>query len=85
VTDSECSILRQRNKEYPGEPSELIDWFLQQHRHNLDQGQVSRILSSKHNYVGHKHLNISISWPVSMEHGVLESFLIARFDCMLKL
>jgi hypothetical protein len=51
VTDSERAILRKRNKEHPGKQFELINWFLQEHGHKLDQGQVSRILSSKYDYI----------------------------------
>jgi hypothetical protein len=51
VTDSERAIIRKRAKEHPGKQSELINWFFQEHGHTLNQGQVSRILSSKYDYV----------------------------------
>lgn len=51
VTDSERAILRKRYKEHPCKQSDLINWFRQETGHKLDQSQVSRILSSKFNYV----------------------------------
>ena len=51
VTDSERATLRKRYKEYPSTQSDLINWFRQETGHKLDQGQVSRILSSKYDYI----------------------------------
>ena len=51
VTDSERTILRKRYKEHPCKQSDLINWFWQETGHKLDQSQVSRILSSKFDYV----------------------------------
>jgi len=51
VLDSERAILRKRHKEHPYKQSDLINWFRQETRHKLNQGQVSRILSSKYDYV----------------------------------
>jgi hypothetical protein len=51
VSDSKRAIIRKRARERPGKQTELINWFLQEHGHKLDQGQVSRILSSKYNYI----------------------------------
>ena len=51
VTDSERATLRKRYKEHPSTQSDLINWFRQETGHKLDQGQVSRILSSKYDYI----------------------------------
>ena len=51
VSDSERAILRKRAREHPSTQTELINWFLQEHGHQLNQGQVSRILSSKYDHV----------------------------------
>jgi hypothetical protein len=51
VTDSERAVLRKRYKEHPYKQSDLINWFIQETGHKLDQGQVSRILSSKYDYI----------------------------------
>jgi hypothetical protein len=49
VTESERSIFRKRYKSTL--ISDLINWFRQETGHKLDQGQVSRILSKKYDYV----------------------------------
>ena len=51
VSDSERVILWKRAREYPSKQTELVNWFLQEYRHQLNQGHVSRILSSKYDYV----------------------------------
>lgn len=51
VSDSERAIIRKRAREHPGTQTELINWFLQEEGHKLNQGQVSRILSSKYDYI----------------------------------
>jgi hypothetical protein len=51
VTDSECAVLRKRYKKHHYKQSDLINWFIQETGHKLDQGQVSRVLSSKYDYI----------------------------------
>jgi hypothetical protein len=52
VTNDEQITIRRRNREHPSiHQGELITWFHQETGHQLDQSQISRILSSKYDYL----------------------------------
>jgi hypothetical protein len=52
VTNDERITIRRRNREHPSpHQGELITWFHQETGHQLDQSQISRILSSKYDYL----------------------------------
>jgi hypothetical protein len=51
VTDDERKIIRKRAREHPCHQSEPTNWFYQERGHQLDQSQISRILSSKYDYL----------------------------------
>ena len=51
VSNNERTVIRKRAREHPGKQTELINWFLQEYGHKLEQDQVSQILSSKYNYI----------------------------------
>jgi hypothetical protein len=48
ITDSERQAIRQHNITCPGTQLALVTWFFEETGYTLDQGQVSRILSSKY-------------------------------------
>jgi hypothetical protein len=49
-------VIRKRNQEHPpGHQKELVDWFTVTSGHPLNQSQVSKILSSKYNYLDEVH------------------------------
>jgi hypothetical protein len=51
LTDLERRNIRQRNATNPSTQNALIAWFQEQTGHSLDQGQLSRILSSKYDHL----------------------------------
>ena len=52
VTNDERITIRRRNREHPSTyQGELIAWFHQETGHQLDQSQISRILSSKYDFL----------------------------------
>ena len=51
LTDSDRQRIRKQYKEHPGQQSTLIAWYLQQSGFKLEQSQISRILSSKYDYL----------------------------------
>jgi hypothetical protein len=56
LTDADRSIIRKRNQEHPpGHQKELVDWFTATTGHPLNQSQVSKILSSKYDYLDDIH------------------------------
>jgi hypothetical protein len=56
LTDADRLIIRKRNQEHPpGHQKELVDWFTATSGHPLNQSQVSKILSSKYDYLDDVH------------------------------
>ena len=52
VTNDQRITIRRRNREHPStHQGELITWFHQETGYQLDQSQISRILSSKYDYL----------------------------------
>jgi hypothetical protein len=51
LTDGDRQRIRKQYKEHLGQQSILIAWYLQQTGFKLDQSQISRILSSKYDYL----------------------------------
>ena len=51
LTDGARQRIRKQYKEHPGQQSTLIAWYLQQSGFKLEQSQISRILSSKYDYL----------------------------------
>jgi hypothetical protein len=51
VSDKERFQIRKHYKDHSGSQASLIQWFYQQSGHKLNQSQISRILSSKYNYL----------------------------------
>jgi hypothetical protein len=54
ITDQERLQIRKRAKEHPGHQGELIKWFHQETGHQLNQSSISKILSSKYEYLDMK-------------------------------
>jgi hypothetical protein len=54
ITDQERLQIRKRAKEHPGQQGELIKWFYQETGHQLNQSSISKILSSKYEYLDMK-------------------------------
>ena len=48
LTDLERRNIRRRFVEYPGPQSSLISWFYQETGHQLNQSQISKILSPEY-------------------------------------
>jgi hypothetical protein len=71
VSDKERFQIRKRSREHPGSQVDLIKWFYAQSGHKLDQSQISRILSSKYDYldnttqkqVQNRHRVSKSDWP----------------------
>ena len=52
VTNDERITIRRHNREHPSpHQGELITWFYQETGHQLNQSQISQILSSKYDYL----------------------------------
>ena len=52
ITDFERQSIRKRQQQHPAaHQSELIEWFKQETGHELNQSSVSKILSSKYEYL----------------------------------
>jgi hypothetical protein len=51
LTDADRLVIRKRAKDFPGPQTGLIEWFYHEHSHKLDQGQLSRILSTKYEHL----------------------------------
>jgi hypothetical protein len=52
ITDLERQSIRKRQREHPAtHQSELIKWFKQETGHELNQSSISKILSSKYEYL----------------------------------
>jgi hypothetical protein len=54
ITDQERLQIRKRAKEPPRQQGELIKWFYQETGHQLNQSSISKILSSKYEYLDMK-------------------------------
>ena len=71
VSDKERFQIRKRSREHPRSQVDLIKWFYAQSGHKLDQSQISRILSSKYDYldnttqkqVQNRHRVSKSDWP----------------------
>ena len=71
VSDKERFQIRKRSREHPRSQVDLIKWFYAQSSHKLDQSQISRILSSKYDYlddttqkqVQNRHRVSKSDWP----------------------
>jgi hypothetical protein len=68
VSDKECFQIHKRSRDYPRSQVDLIKWFHVQSGHKLDQSQISRILSSKYDY-----LNNTIQKQVQNRHRASKS------------
>ena len=56
LTNADRLTIRKRNQEHPpGHQNELIEWFTATTGHPLNQSQVSKILSSKYDYLDGVH------------------------------
>ena len=51
LIDLERRNIRRRNSEHPGPQSSLISWFLEETGHQLNQSQISKILSTDYVYL----------------------------------
>ena len=51
VSDKERFQIRKRSRDHLRSQVDLIKWFYVQSGHKLDQSQISRILSSKYDYL----------------------------------
>jgi hypothetical protein len=84
LTDADRLIIRKRNQEHPpGHQKELVDWFTATTGHPLNQSQVSKILSSKYDYLDGIHTkrdnqtlkeksrSSAGDWP-DLEHALFE-------------
>jgi DDE superfamily endonuclease/Fission yeast centromere protein N-terminal domain/Tc5 transposase DNA-binding domain len=54
IADQERLQIRKRAKEHPGQQGDLIKWFYQETGHQLNQSSISKILSSKYEYLDMK-------------------------------
>ena len=52
LTDADRIVIWKRAREHPpSNQGELVTWFSQEHSQQLNQSQISRILSSKYDYL----------------------------------
>jgi protoporphyrinogen oxidase len=51
ITDADRQRVRKRNKDHLAQQADLAAWFYQETGHQLTQGQISTILSSKYAYL----------------------------------
>jgi DDE superfamily endonuclease/Tc5 transposase DNA-binding domain/Fission yeast centromere protein N-terminal domain len=51
ITDADRQRVRKRNKDHPAQQADLAAWFYQETGHQLTQGQISTVLSSKYEYL----------------------------------
>lgn len=51
LTDADRQRVRKRNKDHPAQQADLAAWYYKETGHQLTQGQISMILSSKYAYL----------------------------------